>query len=359
MSTFSADFGTVFSSAIGLPLTEPTTNIQTQINGAVVAKDLSSEQKDKRKLAKRIIKAVQCSLEDAMRKESELCRKPFEKELRELDLLLENSVLSRRDSITGSLGEDVSDDEGAGPQPLIKGPESTIEMTNGDGNEDKDSTAILGQAALKPQDYGDPGEADVGLGTSQMQAEVHERGISDRPELPEANLREKGVSIPDVVTKWSVHQDDKRAAEVAKDSVPLINGLGGTAGDSKAQGAAMNVIESSSQPAALHPVPPTPPLSSEGDPLAPLTQGGIPWYMDPFDPIGTTIHEERWTGREVVRCMSEELSDMDEEELQGLVDEEMADPAQGGAGGSLNPGSVAAPARRKAGGKRRRWRGFR
>ncbi|KAJ5416408.1 Zinc finger PHD-type [Penicillium cf. griseofulvum] len=42
--------------------------------------------------------------------------------------------------------------------------------------------------------------------------------------------------------------------------------------------------------------------------------------MQPFDPVGTTVHEERWTGRDVMRGMSEELSELDEDELEGLKD---------------------------------------
>jgi NuA3 HAT complex component NTO1 len=50
-----------------------------------------------------------------------------------------------------------------------------------------------------------------------------------------------------------------------------------------------------------------------------FAQGGIPWYLAPFDPIGTTIHEERYMGRAVLRDMSEELSDMDEDTLTELA----------------------------------------
>ena len=75
------------------------------------------------------------------------------------------------------------------------------------------------------------------------------------------------------------------------------------------------------------------------------------------------IHEERWTGPEVLRGLSEELSEMDEEELQGLggaFDEEgnvvvaanvvdiVSVVATTKAGGSL----------KKNGKKKRRWTGF-
>lgn len=49
-----------------------------------------------------------------------------------------------------------------------------------------------------------------------------------------------------------------------------------------------------------------------------LTEGGILWYLRPFDPVGTTAIEEQWAGRDAVRSLSEELTDMDEEELNDL-----------------------------------------
>jgi NuA3 HAT complex component NTO1 len=69
--------------------------------------------------------------------------------------------------------------------------------------------------------------------------------------------------------------------------------------------------------------------SGENDVLA---HGGVVWYLAPFDIIGSTVHEERYTGREVMRDMSEELSDMDEDTLMGLELSGMDDSASGAAG---------------------------
>jgi NuA3 HAT complex component NTO1 len=71
--------------------------------------------------------------------------------------------------------------------------------------------------------------------------------------------------------------------------------------------------------AATEPI--SPPTSSAGsaESSAELADvGGVPWYLEHFDPVGTTVHEERYTGREVLRGMSEELSDMDEDTLTEL-----------------------------------------
>ena len=75
--------------------------------------------------------------------------------------------------------------------------------------------------------------------------------------------------------------------------------------------------------------PLSPPISTEGSAPQQMStnasatdvfaHGGVPWYLKPFDPVGTTVHEERYTGREVLRLMSEELSDMDEDTLTELA----------------------------------------
>jgi NuA3 HAT complex component NTO1 len=57
-----------------------------------------------------------------------------------------------------------------------------------------------------------------------------------------------------------------------------------------------------------------PPAVVPDDPWA---RGGLPWYLGLFDIDGTTVHEERWSGRD---AMSEELTDLDEEELAVLRD---------------------------------------
>ena len=145
--------------------------------------------------------------------------------------------------------------------------------------------------------------------------------------------------------------------EASNTTPPMLIGV--KPNNRKPNGAAHGIASDQTSGATQHIGPPTPPLSSGGD-LQPLSNGGIPWYMDPFDPEGTTVQEERWTGRELVRGMSEELSDMDEEELSGLVDGNMVDNVQCSGATTLNPDVAGvAASRRKAAAKRKRWRGYR
>jgi NuA3 HAT complex component NTO1 len=74
--------------------------------------------------------------------------------------------------------------------------------------------------------------------------------------------------------------------------------------------------------------PLTPP-TSEKEMTGPLANGGIPWYMSPFDPIGTTIHDDQWSGQDD-RGISEELSELDDDIVNGLVDDQVAQKLAGG-----------------------------
>lgn len=78
----------------------------------------------------------------------------------------------------------------------------------------------------------------------------------------------------------------------------------------------MSVTQSSMQPSPLTPPQSNGSLSHGTDNV--LTEGGVPWYLKPFEIEGTSAVEEQWAGRDAVRSLSEELTDMDEEELNDL-----------------------------------------
>ena len=309
------------------------------------SKDLTVEYKEKKKLAKRIIKAVQGPLEDAMRKESEICQKPFEKELRDLDLLLENSLLSRHDSLMGSVAGDASDAEADDLKRSVKNCNKSKSRDGSNvGNHEELAATTLDE---QNDNSGSAGHIEpipaILNSTSQ-----HLKGVES------AAMQINGTD-PVSTKPVAVHQHP--TPEDSNNTPPMLNGE--ITHDQRPNGVAHGSTSAQPGRGVQHVEPPTPPLSSGGD-LQPLSNGGIPWYMDPFDPEGTTVQEERWTGRELVRGMSEELSDMDEEELSGLVDGDVADTTQGLGTATLTPDAVkVAASRRKAAAKRKRWRGYR
>lgn len=251
-------------------------------------------------------------LEEAVRLESELCQKTFEKEFRCLDRQL-GSVLSRHDPTNGS-------------QPVDSEGEALRHntLTNGTG----------------PKDHNDNGACEMEVESISTQAS-HQLLLAEEP-----NQNPKDSA--------SSKHKNKRQQHIP-DTLPTTNGVNGDDHYLSIRG---GLVSRQAGKTVQLSEPSTPPMSSGGDSQY-FSQAGIPWYMEPFDPSGTTIQEERWTGRELVRGMSEDLSDMDEEELSGLVD---VDDMDGGLDAvddvSEQQAAEAAEKKRKAA-KRKRWRGFR
>lgn len=316
---------------------------------------LTLEQKERRRLAKRIVKAVQPGLEDATRKEAELGGKPFAKELRDLDLLLESSAQSRRGSMAVSLDDDMKQiHDQVTKQLLISSRQAGDTATAGERSK-VEMNETMSHAADKLTAIG-----SVHGATSNTPSLATPADTQDGSTTARTNESEKTSALDKSADPMIL--EDSHMNDAPSDKAAQLNGIppaeAGTQGGNDDTGPSI----------VRHPAPPTPPMSSEEDLLAPLSQGGIPWYLEPFDPVGTSIQEERWTGREVVRGMSEELSEIDEDELKGLVDVEM-DMADDGEGGGVSTGMLGPPVadptgqsrrgRTKAGRVRRRWRGFR
>lgn len=306
MAGFSKDLGVVFESALeGAAPSKDTVIAQTE---GELTRDDQADLKLKKALAKRIVKAVKEPLEDATRKESQLRQKSYEKELRDLDRLLENSVSSRRDSFNGKDTSHVEDGN------VSQEPSFNVIKANGllpdsaDRNDDVDQ-----------EDAHGPIDLDRAIMQVSDSSSTKRKGNRQQP-TPEL--------MPPM---YGVNDHGHRAISIQ-----------GATGSQRAA----NSVQASE--------PPTPPLSS-GDISQPFSQGGVPWYMQPFDPSGTTIAEERWTGRDLVRGMSEDLSDMDEEELSGLMDTERPDSANG----EQQAAELKEQKRLAYNAKRRKKRGFR
>lgn len=311
MSVFSADLAHIFTAEIGAQPVEDTAELQLQISGR--APELTVDQREKRKLAKRVIKSIQPSLEDAIRKETELSGLPFEKELKELDNIFDSGVLSRRISVVDAL--DTSFDHG----PVTNGlpVAESDELTKIEGPETTEQTQT-------PAADGDIDIPDADNNYNQTTNNLITAPSSDR-------AGDESMEASEIIV------DDVAGGAVKKDNESVISQQSGHA-----------------TRAARGPL--TPPLSSQGDQQqGPLAQGGIQWYMQPFDPVGTTIHEERWTGRDVLRGMSEELSELDEDELEDLGGDESKDAIKEESD-KVN-GSAPEPAQARR--TRRRYRGFR
>jgi NuA3 HAT complex component NTO1 len=293
-----------------------------QISGR--APELSLEQREKRKLAKRIIKAIQPAFEDVVKKESELNGKPFEKELRDLDGILESSVLSRRGSFATELPNGVE-------KPVLSAPvNGSEEREDAMVTEDEPEPVVKTPGDAKPTAMIDKANG------IELVAEDIQKAETSPDNMEQDGPHESAVDTP----------PDMTAAQV--------NG-------------AKEAVEGSGEHEQAASMTPRSNSVDNQQRTAPMAQGGIPWYMQPFDPVGTTIHEERWTGRDVLRGMSEELSEMDEDEMQDLHDlvgDDMVGGLPGQAGRAEATGSAAmSPPTALTGSAkprtRKRWKGFR
>lgn len=247
--------------------------IRTQLNdsrGTAEHLALSVEQKEVKKLAKRILRAVKEPLEDALKKEADLKGKELEEEMRKLDAM---GIFAAFKSL------DVD--------------ESPVKTSS---KRRAASEASAAAGASSADDDMDMPDADGR--TAEAVIQLHIPGKSETIPIPNHKKKSKSAST--------------RASSASSSAVANTRNNPGN-----------------SEPPAG---PLSPPLSassaSGADATTPdvFADGGVPWYLAPFDPEGTTIHEERYTGREVMRAMSEELSDMDEDTLTELAVNGVVDP---------------------------------
>lgn len=341
VSTFSRDLANVFTSEIGVESVGDTAELQLQMQNSGRAPELTLEQREKRKLAKRIIKAIQPALEDALKKESELSGNPYEKELRDLDLMLENSVLFRRGSAHDSVEGTKSSETGLG-------------VTIANSVEHQPATA-------EPPD-GEVQDVEMINGVCDTVVEAESLTVNSAVDGLPGKDGDEAIGNTETANGSRLHDQDPHAMFTP----PTINSAVSVDMDATSSNH-LKVASEGGEPQCVEApaAPLTPPASFKDSHQPPLAQGGIQWYMEPFDPVGTTIHEERWTGREVLRGMSEELSELDEDELRDLVSDEFDNgvPQQTADAGELKDAelpSLESPApKTRAAKAKKRWRGFR
>ena len=201
-----------------------------------------SSLKAKKALAKRVIKAVQTSLEEAVRNECQLLRVPPEAEIERLNAILDESLSLE----VGPLMANGDHDVPSHPSPDLAG----AGLTNG-----------LASSVVSPKSAESPSHTPITNGVIQ----------------PKLALRGGGRT---------------RRSTASIEDVPILNG--------HAQPLGKVMVGNGSRV--------SPKRKQDERPL-PARDGGVPWYMQNFRPEGTRIQEEQWSGRELVRAMSEDLSD--------------------------------------------------
>lgn len=324
---FSNDLTEVIASRLAAMdnLTNPSSDIQdihTQLNevkpGTAQHMALTQDQKDMKRLAKRILKAIKEPIEDATRKEAQLRGREMEEEMRKLDAM---GIFAASKSLE------------------VDGEDEAAPKANGKRH-DRSASNVSAAAGASPEDE------DVEMADGDG-AVIH------------LNLAGKDDTVP---------VPNKKPTPASKAASCASSSHGHSHHTRHSSTANTNGVQVPTEPLS-------PPISTEGysaqpsnnstDPTDIFANGGVPWYLEPFDPEGTTVHEERWTGREVLDRMSEELSDMDEDTLTELAvvgnspkDGRGSVGGVGSAGGADAGGSESgkkAPKKPKRKGRRQQW----
>ncbi|ROW12221.1 hypothetical protein VMCG_00571 [Cytospora schulzeri] len=243
----------------------------------------NSEAKDRKRLGKRILKQVQPQLETALKAEAEITSKLFASLQQELEGMIDASLEIRQ------------------PFGSQRQAESSAHYNQDvimvDAAEDGHIT--VGGAA--------DGQADDEAGEQAAdKMDVDEQSIEVKEEESAQANSNGGIDIAVASVDDAAQGTDNKPLPSLVKSAPTPPDMNGD----------MPVSQNSRQPAPL-----TPPGSNGSLGRATenaLTEGGIPWYLKNFEPDGTTAIEEQWAGRAAVRSLSEELTDMDEEELNDL-----------------------------------------
>lgn len=228
------------------------------------AKNTFGDKRERRRLGKRILKAIQPQLEGALQTETVITSKSLEELVKELDGMLEGCVEVLQPSITVS-----QEDEG---EDTVMADAPSLQIT------------VAGQEGQAPGGDAMDTSEDTGTQVAEGKGNIKlEDGVA--------------VSVPT--------PESQRNNEKPHDTVPSIENT-------------PPATNGYATPKPAHPTPPTPPQStdSSSNPADPLTDGGLPWYLKGFEVVGTTVGDA-----ERERSPSEELTDLDEVEMRELVDD--------------------------------------
>ncbi|CAK7229252.1 hypothetical protein SBRCBS47491_007186 [Sporothrix bragantina] len=263
------------------------------------------EARDRKRLGKRILKSIQPMLEAAIRAEADITRVPFEHLQKELEELLEASVELQPAT---SAAEDtiMADTANGGDAQIVVAASSA----NGDLSKDEDAKNAAEDDRMDV-DHNDPQLTPrASMRNKTIQIEITTPRSSS---LLAAGGGVNGIGIGDY------------KKDTGDDGSLLANGTS-TGGGAVDGTAALTTTNGPLTPPQSHSgsVPGkdgtgSGSSSSQRPTVDTLHDGGVLWYLDGFQLEGTTAAEEQWSsGRDAVRLLSEDLTDMDDEELNGL-----------------------------------------
>ncbi|KAI1330523.1 hypothetical protein F5Y16DRAFT_363396 [Xylariaceae sp. FL0255] len=269
--------------------TEPDMPVEAPLNHLpgppMPAKCDFSDYRDRRKLGKRILKAVQPQLETAMQLEAEANHTSFEGLKQELETMIETSLEYR-------------------PKPVVEDGDTEAEQSQDVIMVDS-SAAIMTVDVPNPQDQPtEEGDRDITMVDADNQICSTDVNLQ-----VDTSTEEKDGKVDDGETSTPI------AAATKPEPSEANSDLNGAQSLNTPPAAPCYVP-------AVQNAPPTPPQSNGSlggrQPTDPLSDGGVLWYFQEFEPEGTSVAQEQWNARDAVRSLSEELTEIDDDELKGL-----------------------------------------
>ncbi|CAP68996.1 uncharacterized protein PODANS_7_9540 [Podospora anserina S mat+] len=277
------------------------------IDASPVKNGGNADVKDRRRIGKRMLKSLQPLLESALQAEAEICKKPLEGLQAELEAIIEASTELRQPgpaatimvSGDGSLAPGISQDVDIADAPVegqIIVADQLDEDVDADGDPDDpmEGTEHIGDGSIEVKSDEHDAETNGAL-SSAHSVTAEENNDTQRTDIPQilTNGIPKESNSPPSLAGYNPASNPQPQNHSGPLSPPQSNGSFGI-----------------NQQQGHHNV---------------LSDGGIPWYLEEFELKGTSAVEKQWAGREAVRSLSEELTDMDEEALRDLefdVDDE-------------------------------------
>jgi NuA3 HAT complex component NTO1 len=276
--SFAQELGDAICAGIAMPFEPPTNNGQhsSELADTSPVKGSFADIRERRKLGKRILKAVQPYVEIALQIEAEISNRSYGTLQAELEAIIEGSVEAKQNR-----------------------PESVLESAPADDVEMADVADHAHNNADKP------GEDD------------HEAMSVDQPDDPQDVTEEKHIDNGTAaVEEESNTREDSKPDSATDDTKPLTTTQ---AADSQTPPGTDGAYVALARPDQAG--PPTPPQSNGSlgkVSVDPLSEGGIFWHLKAFQPKGTSVLAEQWPGRDAIRMLSEDLTDLDDDELKGL-----------------------------------------
>jgi NuA3 HAT complex component NTO1 len=259
--------------------------------------------RERRKLGKRILKAVQPLLETSLQVESEISTKPSEGLQKELEALIDTSLDIGR-QVNGTSHS--VPDEGAEDTIMLDAPDLSSEPHTTVKSEPltRESGITSNDGDVMDTAENDDDDEEVDEGEDDNDDEEREEGDSIEVNTVGLGIMTNRPAVGLGITQEMAVKTVRVNTTITSETPPNSTG-------------SFVVMAEPSQEG-----PPTPPQSNGSlgnEPADPLSEGGVLWYLRALEPHGTSILEEHWAaGRDAVRTLSEDLTDLDDEDFKDL-----------------------------------------